>query len=206
MTQELNKDPQLITLSGVTMLDYGVYNLKPSKFDGEPRYTARFILDKSNPEHVEMAAAIQAGEQYLIDENYPKSGAPVGFRFALNDGDETDRQGRRLHPEMFAGKWFITAKSKNRPQFYIGPKQRVANDADAENIIGSGNIVIAGIRLFHYAMSGSKGISAGLNLIWIVQKGKPIGGNYAEQDAMAKAAASKLQFDEALTESLDELL
>jgi hypothetical protein len=197
-------DPLNIALVNVLMHDYGVWEPKPSQFEGAAKHTARFVLDKSNPDHVKIADEVKAAEEAALADKFPK-GAPAGVRYCLVDGDEVDGRGNRLHPDHFAGTWFITAKNAQRPQIYIGKEKRPCTPDDAANIVHSGNIVSAGIRLFSYDNIG-KGVSAALNVVWVLRKGTRIGGGSQQSEELVTSATDDSLFDDSLSSPLSELL
>jgi hypothetical protein len=157
--------------AGATLVDFGVYAPKASKYDApgaEPGYSARFLLDK-----VKHAAAIakirETTDQLEADSGLNKK---PGVRKLLQDGDEVDSNGTRLHPDFYAGCVFMTAKSKAErpPTLQVGREKRAARPGD----FFTGAEVAGIVSVFCYD-NQSRGVSALLKLVWKTGVGKPIG-------------------------------
>jgi hypothetical protein len=96
------------------------------------------------------------------------------FSMPLRDGDK-ERVGR---PE-FAGCYFMTAKSKTRPQVVDVHRQPLTDERD----IYSGCYGYVSVNFYPFSQQGNMGISAGLNNVMKAKDGEYLGGrSSAEAD------------------------
>lgn len=165
------ENSKLSTLAKVPCRMCFVHIFNPSAIEGqEPKYSVVCLLDKNNAKAINMvkqavAAAIQQGRQRqgFTDAvlNSPKFSNP------LRDGD-VDRAGR---PE-FAGCYFITAKSKTRPQVVDRNCQPIMD----QNEVYSGCYGYVSMNFYPFSMGGNFGIAAGLNNVMKAMDGDFLGG------------------------------
>ena len=164
--------------SGV-MLDLGLVIPKASRYDkpGEaPKHKLRVLVPKTDT--AALTAIKQAQDEALRAKNM--LGKP-GVRTLLQDGDETDAKGARLHPETYSGHAFFTAscKAERPPTLQVGREKRAGTAAD----FYSGAQIAGAFTCFAYDMgASSKGVSALINLVWKIGPGTRIStGDAADQ-------------------------
>jgi hypothetical protein len=178
-----NADPLTVTTEpNCTIIDFGILAFKPSKFaaDGEQKYTCRVLFPKGSSTE----KMLRDAEEVAKAERWGNKRPPVGYRAGVQDGDATDANGQRLHPDYYAGQGFITAKSARPVTAWVGKERRKAEGDD----FYSGMQGLAVVRAFTYDRE-SRGCSFGLNLIWKTGPGKKItSGVDAEAAALAQAA------------------
>ena len=156
--------------SGI-LVDMGLVTPKASRYDkaGEgPKHRMRVLVPKSDTAALQ---AIKAAEQEAL--RVKNLLGKAGVRLMLQDGDETDAKGVRLHPEAYAGHAFITAscKAERPPTLQVGREKRAGNAAD----FYSGAQIAGAFTCFGYDMGGqSKGCSALINLVWKIGAGSRI--------------------------------
>jgi hypothetical protein len=103
----------------------------------------------------------------------------------LRDGDELDDEGNRLKGPEFAGCYYINASSKRKPEVSIVMGGRIQKAPD-EHIV-SGYYGSVDLRAYGWDVSGSKGVSFGLNGVLITKRGEPLGRKTDWGDAAATA-------------------
>lgn len=142
---------------------------EPHSMDGnsEPKYSVVLLIPKSDKKTL---AKIDMAIKAAIEEGKSKWGGkiPANLKKPLRDGDEE----RPDNPE-YEGCMFLSANSLRRPGIV---------DADLNEILDkdefySGCYGRASLNFYAYAVSGSKGVAAGLNNLQKLEDGERLSGN-----------------------------
>lgn len=138
-------------------------------------YNTAILIPKDDKETLRK---IKAVVDSLKEQAKAKSNGklPPNFKAPLRDGDD-----ERPDDETYAGHYFFSAKSKNKP----GIAKPVGKNGDGTTKfqeitdtteVYSGCYVRASINFYLFDTKGNKGIAAGLNNIVKVQDGEFLGG------------------------------
>ena len=173
-------DFQSFAVRSAILIDLGLVTPKASRYDkaGEaPRHRARVLIPKIDT--AALTAVKAAQDAALAAKNL--LGKP-GVRLLLQDGDEVDGKGVRIHPDFYAGFAFFTASAKpeRAPTLQVGREKRAGAAAD----FYSGCQIAGAFTCFAYDMGAqSKGASALMNLVWKIGPGQRIntGGDASDQ-------------------------
>lgn len=176
-------------ITGIVRLSYP-HIWEPDSFNGsEPKYTAAFIIPKSDKQTVkEIEAAIDAAIEEGVTKKYggvrPDKNSK-SFWNPLRDGD-TER-----NDEAYANAFFVNAKSKSAPQVV----DRNVKPILERDEVYSGCYVRASLTFYPYASNGSKGVACSLGNIQKVRDGEPLGSrSNAEDDFTALDGDSDTSF------------
>lgn len=147
--------------------------------NSEAKYSVSILIPKTDTETVAninaaIEAAKKAGESKLKDA---KGKMPLNIKTPLRDGDT-----ERPDDPNYAGHYFINANSKQAPQI-VEKIQGVMHAVTDKARVYSGCYARVSFNLYAFAVSGNKGIAAGLGNIQFLADGAPLsGGSTAEQD------------------------
>ena len=167
---------------------------EPHAMDGQdPKYSLSLIISKDDEAMLEKAKkAIKAA----IDEGVEKKWGgkkPSGLHLPLRDGDE-DRPDDPAYANSYASE-------KYPPQVvlrYRDPETGKPKDGDEDSVY-SGCICNVSVNFYPYAVSGNKGVAAGLGNVQKWEDGERLGGG-------RKNAESEFEFDDVEEADLDDLL
>jgi len=143
----------------------------------EKKYSASLIIPKSDKKIIAACeAAINAAkEQGKVSKFAGKIPTGSAFKIALRDGDVD-----RPDDEAYQNAMFINATAKNQPGIVAGPARIPVTKQDE---VYSGCYAYVSLNFYPFNVNGNKGIAAGLNNIWKVKDGEPLGSrNTAEND------------------------
>ena len=158
-----------VTIKNARMCYAHLIEPRASAEGAEPKYSVVLLIPKTDTAQIE---AIKAAAKAAKEAKF--GATPVkGLRHPLRDGDETDEDGNHLKGEEFRNHYFISASSKRQPPISIvsgGSVVKAPNE-----LIVSGFYCNADVRFYGYDVSGSKGVSAGLNAVLITKRGEPLG-------------------------------
>ena len=154
---------------------------------GEKKYSASLIIPKSDKKTIAaietaISAAKELGKASKFGGKIPTG---ASFKAALRDGDED-----RPEDEAYKGSMFINATAKNQPGIVAGPGRTPVTKQDE---IYSGSYAYVSLNFYAFNVSGNKGIAAGLNNIWKIKDGEPLGGR---RSADADFADVEVDFEE----------
>lgn len=160
---------------------------KPRKASegAKEKYSVTALIPKDSPVLAQIKAATTAAKTKKFG---PKP--PSGLKACVRDGDEKDAEtGEFLRKgDEFRGHFYITCSS-DKPVPVVTGKDRTP--AKPEHMC-SGYYGVISLNFYGYDVSGSKGVAAGLNAVWITRKGEPLGNG----DATEAFAGMKVAVDD----------
>lgn len=134
----------------------------------EPQYSITLLFDKKTDITTLKNAARAAAKQKFGEK------MPPGLKSPFRDGDM-----ERPDDETFAGKTFITAKSKTKPGMVDQRVQPILDPLD----FYSGVICRASVYAYGYDVNGNKGVSFLINNLQKLRDGTRVSGRRpAEED------------------------
>ena len=139
-----------------------------NEMNGKDEFSTQILINKKDTETVSLLKA--AAKAALVAKWGDK--IPKNVRNPLRDGDEeTKSDGSPLGAE-YAGHWFATVKSNQRPGIIDdqGIELLGAND------VGSGDYGRVSVNAYAYDAAGNKGVAFGLNNVQLLEKGESLGG------------------------------
>jgi len=131
--------------------------------EGEPRFSANFLLDKEKDKK-QIAAVNAAIDEILKEKNKGKKLPPD--KICLRDGDEKDYDG-------FAGHLFLSAANAKRPQ--VVDRDPSVPLAEEDGKPESGDYVNGVVRLWWQDNKFGKRINASLEVVQFVKEGEKFG-------------------------------
>lgn len=138
-----------------------------------PKYSVSILIPKTDTATIKkIERAIETAKQ----EGKAKWGGkiPTNLKMPLRDGDED-----RPDDENYVGHYFINANSTSAP----GIVDAAVNKIMDRDEFYSGCYGKASINFYAFAVSGNKGIAAGLNNLQKTHEGTPLsGGSSASED------------------------
>lgn len=162
-----------ITLTNVRLSFADLFKAKAVN-DGEPRFSANFLLDKSK----DQAQIKRIGDEVrrLEAEKFKGKKIPAD-KVCLRDGDEKEYDG-------YAGMLFLSAANKKRPTVVDRDRtQLTAEDGKPY----SGCYVNAVVRLWAQDNQFGKRINASLEVVQFVKDGEAFGAPPVDLDAALPA-------------------
>ena len=143
-----------------------------------PQYAVTLAFDKAEPKLKKLKEAI-------VEIAKAKFGAKAGqmlekgqLKNPLRDGD-TDK----ADDEHFAGKYFLTARSNDKPGVVGDDTEPLFDQED----FYSGCTARADIWLYAYEKAGNKGVAAILNNVQKLGDGERLGGHRSASEAFKEA-------------------
>ena len=144
-----------------------VLEARPTPDGSEEKYSGSLIMAKDNP----CVKTLQANILAVAKEKFGTKAAAMlksgKLRSPLRDGD-TDRE----DDPAYAGKLFINASSKRKPQVVDRQVMPIVD----EDEVYSGVTANVSIALFPYDVNGNKGVGCGLNNMQVTHKGPRLDG------------------------------
>ncbi|MFX1704566.1 DUF2815 family protein [Chitinophaga sp. CC14] len=142
----------------------------------EKKYSASLIIPKSQKQIIaDCEKAINAAKEQGKTGTFGGKIPTANFKIALRDGDID-----RSEDEAYRGAMFINASARNQPGIVSGPGRTPVTKQDD---VYSGCYAYVSINFYPFNKNGNKGIAAGLNHIWKVKDGEPLGSrSTAESD------------------------
>lgn len=144
--------------------------------DGDPKYSASWIIPKGHPQ----VKAVKEALAKALDEKFPgrrKPGAPwpSSFHSPLADGDALADE----HPE-YAGSYVLKSSSKNRPLVMGRRKEQLTEE---DGVIYSGCYCNASLAAAGFEFEKlKKGVTVYLNGVQFVRDGERLAGYDASGD------------------------
>lgn len=167
-------------ITGKVRLSY-VHLFEPySSFEGQDaKFSTVILVPKSDTKTVN---AIKAAQKLALENGKTSkfNGAiPKNWKNTFRDGDEEGDLDK--NPE-YAGNWFMTCSNKTRPGIVDENVQPIMDSTE----VYSGCYARVSITAFPFNVSGSKGVSFGLNHVQKLADGEPLGSvTKAEDDFTA---------------------
>ncbi len=147
----------------------------PKAIDGgEPKYSVSILIPKTDKKALaDIKKAVDAAKQEGKTLRFGGR-IPANLKLPLRDGDLD-----RPEDPAYANCMFINATSLRKP----GVVDKSMNEIlDPEELV-SGDYGRVSINFYPFAVSGNKGIAAGLNNVQLLEKGEPLsGGTSAAED------------------------
>jgi hypothetical protein len=137
--------------------------------DSDPSYSTTILFDKTVSQD-----GLIADMEAALTKKFGK--VPAKWESPIKDGDEkTDKDGKQ-RPE-YAGKWYITVKSKEKDKPVVVDENR--DPILDQNEVYGGCLIRASFNPFAYDYMGKKGVSLYLKGIQKMGAGEPfsVGGN-----------------------------
>jgi hypothetical protein len=135
-------------------------------------YSASLIIE---PDSQDVPVLKKNIDQVLI-EKFGEKALPQKGRSIRNPLRDADAEGK--DDSAYAGKLFMTARSRRAPQIVDKQLFPVTSDSEAY----SGVYANVSVSLFAYDVSGSKGVGCGLNNIQVLGYGERLGGAGSAED------------------------
>ena len=138
------------------------------------KYMTNVLIPKEEKETVEaIKKAIEAAKKAATVSKWGGK-EPKKLDMPLRDGD-TDKE----DDEVYAGRYFLNAKSTTRPGICDKHKTPIVDEEE----IYSGVWAYVSVTFFGYDVSGNRGVACGLNNIMKFKDGERLGGRAsAESD------------------------
>lgn len=149
----------------------------------DPKYSVSLIIPKSDvPAIKRIERAIEAAK---IQGKVEKFGGkiPANLKTPLRDGDI-----ERPEDSAYADAYFINATSNRKPQIVDADLQPIISPED----LVSGDYGRASVNFYPFAVSGNKGIAAGLNNLQLLEKGESLAGASSAADDFASPVEEDL--------------
>ena len=166
------KNPLKI-LIGPARLSYA-HLLEPTSFGdegGEKKYSVAFVWPKTDKK---LTKAVQDAIDMAIKSKWEKT-VPKKLDSPLRDGD-VEKPG----DPVYAGCWYVNAKSSNRP-YIVDKAQRPLTDKEE---IYSGMFGIGSVSFFAYDKKGV-GVGAALNGVMKTKNGDPLSSQSTPEEDFA---------------------
>lgn len=143
-------------------------NKKFPKPEADRKYTARFLLSKTDPIHAKTIEEIKNTiKAFLKAKKIPDS--PEAYKFFV-DGDKLTEYDEDGNLEYLKGHYKVMASNKMRPNVTYLDKSIIT--IENKGLIYPGCYVHACINLYPYAL----GVGSSLEHVQFSKKGDPIGG------------------------------
>lgn len=154
----------------------------PTGNDPTPYFSCTLLLPPNHPQKRQMEKIMDELAEAKWGKKGPavlKAAKAMGKVF-LRDGDtKPDYEG-------FEGMWFVSARSKVRPNYFDGMRNPIG---EADGLLYSGAYVNVSLGLYAYT-KGNNGLGAGLRGVQFLRKGDAFGGGVpAESDDFEEIAA-----------------
>ncbi len=169
-------DTKVIT--GKVRFSYcNVFKPKAIEDGGEPKYSVSLIIPKSDTAMIKkIERAIEAAKAQGKVEKFGGK-IPANLKTPLRDGDVD-----RPEDPAYEDAYFINATSNRKPQIVDRDLQEIISPDD----LNSGDFGRASINFYPFAVSGNKGIAAGLNNLQLLEKGESLAGASSAADDFAE--------------------
>jgi hypothetical protein len=154
-----------ITLINVRLSFADIFKAKAVS-DGDPRFSANFLLDPSTKSGKKQIKSLEENIQKLIKEELKLKKLPAE-KICLRDGDDKEYDG-------YAGMMFLSAANKKRPQV-VNRAQEPVTEEDLNEVPYSGCVCNAVVRLWAQNNKYGKRINASLEVVQFVKDGEAFG-------------------------------
>lgn len=165
-----------VRISNVRLTFPQLFDAKQVNNQGDPKFSAAFLIPKDHPQLPEIKAAIVAAatEKWGAKHEEVLKALKVSDKLAIHDGDAKDQY------DGYAGNYFINASNKIRP-LVIGPNREPLVAADGKPY--SGCYVTAIVEFWAQDNQFGKRVNASLLGVQFVKDGERLaGGGVAAAD------------------------
>lgn len=132
---------------------------------GEGKYMANVLIPKSEKETIKaLNTAIEAAKKAAIVSKWGGK-EPKKLDMPLHDGDDKD-------DDVFAGHYYVNAKSNTRPGIVDKKKVPITDEEE----IYSGVWAVVSVTFYGYDKNGKRGVACGLNNIMKFKDDEHLGG------------------------------
>ena len=159
-----------ITVRSVTFAYTAFIEPRAMVQGAEPRYSCCILIPKDE------TSSFEALRNLAIDiaKNANSGELPSGIDLGIRDGSEKDPvtgEYKKRHP-VFHNAYYINAKTKFAPTVICGKDKKPLSDMPGLEPDGmQGDVALSP---FAYSHTGNKGVSWGLQAVWLKRKGTPI--------------------------------
>lgn len=181
----MSKNAPTKVVTGKVRLSYAHLFEARAAFEGqEPRFSAVIMVPKTDTETMDK---LRAAQQAALEKGKERFGGkiPNNWKNTIHDGDEEADLER--NPE-YAGHYYFNAASKTRP----GMVDQALNPIMDQTELYSGVYARVSVNAFAYSVSGSKGVSFGLNNIQKLADGESFAGAARPEDDFDEIDADDL--------------
>ena len=161
-----------------------VFKPRLNDLNGEEEYSLVLLIPKTDRPTV---TAIGRAVEAAIAQKWAGK-PPPGLRTPLRDGD-AERPGQ----EGYAGCYFVTAKSKQRPGVVDRALQPVLDPME----FVSGDYCRVSLNAYAYDQKGNRGVAFGLNNLQVLERGEPLTSRARPEDDFGGSAWTDEDEDEA---------
>jgi hypothetical protein len=189
------KNPNEFIIVGARLSFPHLFEPKAIGKDGNPRFTASFLLDPNKPEHKAQILAMREKCDQLYAEGSKVAGKKCPrANAALKKGNDED--GAALY-DGYDGMWFVgAARAKKQGAPLVVDRDKVTRLTEESNRPYAGCYVNAKIRFYYQDYDGVKRVNASLEVVQFVKDGEPFG--------MGKVAADDMpDVDDSESDGLD---
>lgn len=167
MSKTATNNATRITTGKVRLSYVNIFQPKAIADGQDEKYSVSVIIDKDDKKTLDAVkkafdAAVIAG----ADKLSVKGKLPPNIKSPLRDGDID-----RPDDEAYAGKFFINANSKQKPQVVDANLQAIIDPLEVK----SGDYGRVSLNFYAFNVNGNKGIAAGLGNVQKLEDGEPLG-------------------------------
>lgn len=138
------------------------------------KYMTNILIPKKEKETVEaIKRAIEAAKRAGIVSKWGGK-EPKKLDLCLRDGDEKD-------DEVYAGHYYVNAKSNTRPGIVDRNKAPIVDEEE----VYSGVWAIASVTFYAYDTNGNRGVACGLNNLMKFKDDEKLGGRTSAENDFA---------------------
>jgi hypothetical protein len=189
-------DSRVVELLGVgaflSLLEPRRRNASSGDASAVPMYEVTLLFPPSNTKQIE---AINTAMALAARDKFGEK-IPSNLRLALRKGDE------KANYNGFAGNFYVTARSKDQPLVLAWREKRPATKAD----VVPGYTMLVQARAFGYDRNGNKGVSFGLQAVWVTRHGERLDGRPSRQQLSDGLGAGMAEADIESAEEVEEAL
>lgn len=163
-------------ITGKVRFSYAHVHVPTAIQEGDTaKYSVSLIIPKTDTVTInKIKAAIEAAKELGKTSKFGGKIPTVNFKTPLRDGDV-----ERPDDDAYAGAYFVNASTFNKPQIVDAE----LNEIMSKDEFYSGCYGRASINFYPFAVSGNKGIAAGLNNLQKLEDGESLGGSSASAAA-----------------------
>lgn len=151
---------------------------EPSGMEGQAKKYSVTMLIPKTVDISELKALVKAA----VEAKWPDlTKRPKGLRNPIRDGDA-----EKAEMDGYAGHWFMTARSSNRP----GLVNQNVKPILSQDEFYAGCFARASVTAYAYEKSGNKGVAFGLQNVQKLKEGEPFSGRSKAEDDFGPVAGA----------------